>query len=68
MDPQAQERAKTLVQMLVPRIEALGTIGAMGGLSSKLIPRESLEGPGPRNSILEAVKGMQKKISLPKLV
>jgi hypothetical protein len=53
--------------MLVPRIEASGTIGAMGGINSKFLPKD-LEGPGPKNSILEAVKGMQKKISLPKLV
>jgi len=40
----------------------------MGGINAQFIPRENVEGPGPKNSILEAVKGMQKKISLPKLV
>ena len=40
----------------------------MGGINATFVPRDSVEGPGPKNSILEAVKGMQKKISLPKLV
>ena len=57
-----------MIRFLTPRLESLGTIGAMGGINATSIPRESVDGPGPKNSILEAVKGMQKKISLPKLV
>ena len=60
--------ARTQTKFLVPRIESLGTIGAMGGINATFVPRDSVDGPGPKNSILEAVKGMQKKISLPKLV
>ncbi len=58
VESEAQDRAKTLIRLLVPRIDALGTIGAMGGINAQYIPRENLEGPGPKNSILEAVKGM----------
>lgn len=47
-----------LTRFLVPRLESLGTIGAMGGVNSTFIPRDSVEGPGPKNSILEAVKSM----------